>query len=37
MGNTHHKGVDKLVGSTTEHVLYQVPCSVLAIKGKADQ
>ncbi|MNC36140.1 Universal stress protein E [compost metagenome] len=37
MGNTHHKGVDKLVGSATEHVLYQVPCSVLAIKGAASQ
>ena len=32
MGNTHHQGVAKLLGSTTEHVLYQVPCSVLAIK-----
>ena len=37
MGNTHHKGVDKLIGSTTEHVLYKVSCSVLAIKGEADQ
>ncbi|MFJ7283631.1 universal stress protein [Pseudomonas sp. NPDC099000] len=37
MGNTHHKGVEKLVGSTTEHVLYRVPCSVLAIKGEVDQ
>lgn len=37
MGNTHHQGVGKLLGSTTEHVLYQVPCSVLAIKVEAQQ
>jgi len=37
MGNTHHQGVGKLVGSTTEHVLHQVPCSVLAIKEPANQ
>ena len=24
-------GVDKLLGSTTEHILYQVPCCVLAV------
>ncbi|MCY1396733.1 Universal stress protein E [compost metagenome] len=33
MGNTHRK----LMGSTTEHVLYQVPCNVLAIKGQVAQ
>lgn len=32
MGSVHRTGLDKLVGSTTEHVLYQVPCNVLAIK-----
>ncbi|MHC8338844.1 universal stress protein [Pseudomonas sp. HLT2-19-2] len=37
MGNVHRKGLDKLVGSTTEHVLYQVPCNVFAIQGQADQ
>ena len=34
MGNTHHKGLHKLLGSTTEHVLYHVPCNVLAIRGQ---
>ncbi|MCY1402385.1 Universal stress protein E [compost metagenome] len=33
MGNTHRK----LMGSTTEHVLYQVPCNVLVIKGQDAQ
>jgi len=37
MGSTHRKGLHKLIGSTTEHVLYQVPCNVLAIKGQVDQ
>ncbi|WP_137818521.1 universal stress protein [Pseudomonas sp. 2FG] len=32
MGCVHRKGLDKLLGSTTEHVLYHVPCSILAIK-----
>jgi universal stress protein E len=31
MGRVQRKGLDKLLGSTTEHMLYQVPCSVLAI------
>ncbi|HLT04502.1 MAG TPA: universal stress protein [Pseudomonas sp.] len=31
MGRVQRKGLDKRVGSTTEHVLYQVPCSILAI------
>lgn len=33
MGDTHRKGLHKLMGSTTEHVLHKVPCNVLAIKG----
>jgi universal stress protein E len=37
MGDTHRKGLHKLIGSTTEHVLYKVPCNVLAIKAQADQ
>lgn len=37
MGDTHRKGLHKLLGSTTEHVLYKVPCNVLAIKGQVDQ
>ena len=32
MGSVHRTGLDKLVGSTTEHVLYQVPCNVLVVK-----
>ncbi|MGF6092669.1 universal stress protein [Pseudomonas sp. 18173] len=31
MGRVQSHGVDKLLGSTTEHILYQVPCCVLAI------
>lgn len=31
MGRVHREGLDKLVGSTTEHALYQVPCSLLAL------
>ncbi|MNO44398.1 Universal stress protein E [compost metagenome] len=31
MGRIQSHGMDKLLGSTTEHVLYQVPCSVLAV------
>ncbi|WP_415760476.1 universal stress protein [Pseudomonas sp. LT1P18] len=31
MGRVQSHGVDKLLGSTTEHILYQVPCSVLAV------
>ena len=31
MGRVQSHGMDKLLGSTTEHVLYQVPCCVLAI------
>ncbi|RMH85902.1 universal stress protein [Pseudomonas sp. AOB-7] len=32
MGTSQRKGLNKLVGSTTEHLLYQVPCSILAIR-----
>jgi universal stress protein E len=31
MGRVQSHGLHKLVGSTTEHILYQVPCSVLAV------
>ncbi|VVN83035.1 universal stress protein [Pseudomonas fluorescens] len=31
MGKVQSHGVNKLLGSTTEHILYQVPCSVLAV------
>lgn len=31
MGRSQHEGRRGLLGSTTEHILYQVPCSVLAI------
>ncbi|AZD29747.1 universal stress protein [Pseudomonas chlororaphis] len=31
MGRVQSRGLEKLLGSTTEHTLYQVPCSVLAI------
>ncbi|MGZ9738471.1 universal stress protein [Pseudomonas sp. GNP012] len=31
MGRVQSDGVGKLLGSTTEHVLYQVPCCVLAV------
>jgi hypothetical protein len=31
------KGLGKWVGSTTEHVLYQVPCNIFAVTGSADQ
>lgn len=31
MGRSQAHGLRKLIGSTTEHVLYQVPCSVLAV------
>ena len=33
MGRVHHNGLRKLIGSTTEHLLYQLPSSILAIKG----
>jgi universal stress protein E len=31
MGRVQDQGLVKLLGSTTEHILYQVPCSVLAV------
>ena len=31
MGRVQPHGLEKLVGSTTEHILYQVPCDVLAV------
>jgi universal stress protein E len=31
MGRVQSRGLDKLLGSTTEHTLYQVTCSILAV------
>lgn len=31
MGRVQYHGMEKLLGNTTEHILYQVPCSVLAV------
>lgn len=31
LGRFQYHGMEKLLGSTTEHILYQVPCSVLAV------
>ena len=31
MGRVQDQGLVKLLGSTTEHILYQVPCSVMAV------
>lgn len=31
MGKIQDRRLDKLLGSTTEHILYQIPCSVLAV------
>lgn len=31
MGRVQYCGLEKFLGSTTEHILYQVPCSVLAV------
>ncbi|MFP3499717.1 universal stress protein, partial [Pseudomonas sp. SIMBA_059] len=31
MGRPLARGVDRLFGSTTEHVLYQIPCNILAV------
>jgi universal stress protein E len=33
MGRVQRKGMSKLIGSTTEHVLYHGPCSVLAVEA----
>lgn len=32
MGTVQRKGLNKLVGSTTEYLLYRSPCSILAVK-----
>lgn len=34
MGTVHRQGLSKLIGSTTEHVLYQGPSSILAVKAQ---
>ena len=31
MGRIHRHGLEKLIGSTTEHILYQTSCSILAV------
>lgn len=31
MGKVQSRRLDKLLGSTTEHILYQVPCCILAV------
>lgn len=31
MGTVQRKGLNKLIGSTTEHILFQAPCSILAV------
>lgn len=31
MGRPLARGLDRLFGSTTEHVLYQIPCNILAV------
>lgn len=31
MGRVRYRGIEKLLGSTTEHILYQVPSSILAV------
>lgn len=35
MGSVHRRGLNKLLGSTAEHILYQLPCSLLAIKPES--
>ncbi len=32
MGVVRRRGVDNLLGSTTEHLLYRVPCSIIGVK-----
>lgn len=32
LGTVQHRGLNKLLGSTAEHLLHRAPCSVLAIK-----
>ena len=31
MGRNQSRGLEKLIGSTTEHLLYQASCSILAV------
>jgi len=31
LGTVHRKGLNKLLGSTAEHVVYNMPCSLLAV------
>lgn len=33
MGTVQRTGLNKLIGSTAEHILYQVPCSLLAVRA----
>jgi universal stress protein E len=34
LGRVHHHGLDKLLGSTSEYLLYQAPCNILAVKAR---
>lgn len=34
MGRVQRKGLSKMIGSTTEHILQKVPCSILAVRGQ---
>lgn len=36
MGTVQHGGLDKLLGSTAEHLLHRAPCSVMAIKPSGE-
>ena len=37
MGTVQHGGLDKLLGSTAEHLLHRTPCSVMAVKPTGDE
>jgi universal stress protein E len=34
LGSVQHHGLDKLLGSTSEYLLYQAPCNILAVKPR---
>jgi universal stress protein E len=36
MGRIAHRGVGRLIGSTVEHLLYKMPCSVGGGAGKIE-
>ncbi|MCY1463959.1 hypothetical protein D9M71_819250 [compost metagenome] len=37
MGTLTHKGLEKVLGSTTEHALYQVASSIFAIRPPVER